>query len=85
MPREDKLTDLDELAGETMSKFLDKYVREPLNRLIAEETTQPLADMIARDGTDSISIFIGGEELRIHRNVEPTCDNGDELPSDATD
>lgn len=73
---------LDDLAGATMSKFLDKYIREPLNRLIAEETAQPLPDLTAKDHGSSLSIFIGNEELRIQRHEEPTCAGPDELSTD---
>jgi hypothetical protein len=74
---------LDSLAGKTMSKFLDRYVREPLNRMIAEETPHPLPDMVARDHGNSLSIFIGDEELRIQRHEEPSSAGSDELPPDS--
>lgn len=76
---------LDELAGETMAKFLDQYIREPLNRLIAEETVQPLPELTARDHGGTLSIIIGDEELRIERHIEATADDGDELPDDVAE
>jgi len=76
---------LDDLAGATMAKFLNQYIREPLNRLIAEETEQPLPELTARDQGNVLSILIGGEELRIERHVDATDDDGDELPGDVTD
>lgn len=76
---------LDDLAGATMAKFLNVYIHEPLNLLIAGETVQPLPELTARDQGDTLSILIGGEELRIERHVEATNDDGDELPDDVTE
>ncbi len=76
---------LDGLAGVTMAKFLDTYIREPLNRLIAEDTKLPLPELKARDLGDTLSILIGGEELRIERHVEVTDVDGDELPDDVSE
>jgi hypothetical protein len=75
---------LDDLAGETMASFLNRYIREPLDRLIAEGTEQPLPELTARDQGNSVSILIGGEELRIERQVEVTDKGGDEMPGDVT-
>ena len=76
---------LDDLAGATMAKFLNRYIREPLNRLIAEEPGRPLPELRAQDQGGFLSIQIGGEELRIERHVEPTADGGDDLPDDVTE
>jgi len=78
----DAWSHLDSLAGKTMARFLDIYVRAPLARLLADAPEPPLAELTARDDGRSISIIVAGEELRIARTPKPTDDNGDELPED---
>jgi hypothetical protein len=73
---------LEGLAGRTMSRFLERYVRGPINQLIAEAPEQPLPEITARDYGNAISILISGEEIRIQRRVEPSNEGGDELPED---
>ena len=76
---------LDDLAGDTMAKFLNQYIRTPLNGLIDNESKQPLPELVARDYGDTLLLLIGGEELRIERHIEVTSDDGDELPDDVND
>ncbi|MDP9174705.1 MAG: restriction endonuclease [Planctomycetota bacterium] len=73
---------LESLAGATMARFLDIYVRAPLARLLAEAPDSPLPEMTARDFGSSISIIVDGEELRIVRAPKVTDDDGDKLPDD---
>lgn len=58
---------LEGLAGDTMSRFLDKYVRLPMGELLAMVTDR-LESLEARMVDDEIHIISGGEMLRIHRS-----------------
>jgi len=76
---------LNALAGRTMAKFLEKYVRAPIDQLVREATDQ-LPEMVATMDDASISITIGGEVLHIDRTPEPSeQDDSDEIPADADD
>lgn len=76
-------THLESLAGQTMARFLDIYVRTPLARLLEDASELPLPEISARDYGTAISITVAGEELRIERAPVPTDDGADELPDDA--
>ncbi len=76
---------LDELAGTTMSRFLEKYVRAPLQDLLTKASDQ-LPELTARHGDSFIDIRVGGELLRIERSgVSYFDDESDEMPDDAVD
>ena len=76
---------LNSLAGPTMSRFLEKYVRGPLDRLIAEASDK-LPEISARMDDDGVSIRIGDEVLHIDRQPgEVNGAEGDELPEDVAD
>jgi hypothetical protein len=76
---------LDELAGRTMSQFLDKYVRIPMNQIL-QEANDPLLDFTARLNPDSISLIIGDETLHIPRPSSlPEDDDQNALPEDVSD
>jgi len=76
---------LDDLAGPTMSIFLDKYVRGPLDRLISE-APQELPMLIATMTDENVNISIGEETLQIARRTSRTEENHhDEAPEDAED
>jgi len=74
---------LEDLAGPTMSKFLDRYVRFPLQELL-KEAGKSLRPFSARMADDTIFLTIGSEELVIEREPS-TVDSvdGDEIPEDA--
>jgi len=74
---------LDDLAGPTMSRFLETYVRAPLDRLLSEAPTV-LPELVARVQGDGLVLVVDGEELLIHRQGEAS-ENGerDETPDDA--
>jgi len=75
---------LAEVAGETMSRFLDKYVRTPIQDLLVNVRDQ-LPDFAARHVEDSIEILIGGECFRIERSSSPEQTESDPMPPDAAD
>ena len=79
---------LDNLAGPTMSLFLEKYVRGPIEKLIQDAPTT-LPTLIARMNNNHICVSIGNETLNILRhedaNIEGTNDSspddiGDNFP-----
>lgn len=76
---------LDDLAGETMSRFLDNYVRGPIAKII-EETECHLLSMTLTQTKTHINIQIGSETLHIERAEEAIGqDTHDESPPDAED
>jgi hypothetical protein len=76
---------LESLAGATMSRFLDMYVRAPINDLI-NQVPDPLPDMLATMEAGHIAIKIGRETLYIDRSAVPEPDgDGDDMPEDAGD
>ncbi|MEX0804132.1 MAG: restriction endonuclease [Candidatus Binatia bacterium] len=76
---------LDSLAGPTMSRFLEKYIRGPIDRLI-REAPQKLPRLIATMSDETIEITIGNENLRIVRRASEIEDNHhDEPPDDIGD
>jgi hypothetical protein len=76
---------LDELAGPTMARFLESYVRSPIDRLLTE-APDPLPELIARMQDGGIALVIAGETLWISRRQgqpEQPDDDRDETPEDA--
>lgn len=76
---------LDDLAGATMAKFLDKYVREPLDQLLREVPIQ-LPRLTAEVHAEHIKICVGEESITIRRtpDAEAALEN-DEMPEDDPD
>lgn len=76
---------LEVVAGPTMAKFLDKYVRDPLKQLLKEvPSTLPklTAEMLGKD----IRISVGNESMTIQRTPRAElASEEDEMPDDATD
>lgn len=76
---------LEASAGETMSVFLEKYVRGPLQTMLAEADAD-LLDLRAITRAGMIEIHIGGETLRIERTTGVSDEtDADEMPEDADD
>jgi len=57
---------LQELAGATMARFLEKYVHEPLQSMLAEEPAR-LPDLLLGLGSDRLTVRLGDEEFSIRR------------------
>ncbi len=74
---------LDELAGPTMSTFLETYVRKPISDLL-ERASDDLPDLRARYSREAIDLEIAGDVLHIvrERNAE-LADGDDPMPNDA--
>jgi hypothetical protein len=82
---EEAWTHLESLAGDTMAKFIERYVRGPIQMLLAEGE-QPMLDLRAVSEGNFIDIALGNECLHILRSApEPTDDLADAMPSDAAD
>lgn len=82
---EDAWRHLEEAAGATMSRFLEKYVRTPIQDLLSKASDR-LPELRARCGESSIDIWVGGEQLHISRSVaDGISSDADEMPDDADD
>lgn len=76
---------LDSLAGKTMSRFLDKYVRGPIGQLI-HEAPEVLPKMTASMSGGNVVIRIGNEALRIARKpIMPDEEESQESADDDTE
>lgn len=75
---------LDDMAGSTMARFLENYVRGPIDSLLAE-ASQTLPDICLSLADHTISISLGNEKLVISRTPDEASDVTDELPDDADD
>ncbi len=76
---------LDELAGNTMSKFLENYVRTPIHDLLTKVSAR-LPNLSASWSEDVIAIEIGGELLQIERDTGGLDESDEEeMPDDADD
>lgn len=75
---------LDEAAGDTMSVFLDRYVRRPMQSLL-DEAPERLPDLTASMASDSITIRVGDDELRIVREAVSSEECEERLPDDVDD
>jgi hypothetical protein len=73
---------LDQLAGKTMSRFLDTYVRAPIQDLLKNAGDQ-LPELLATWSGDAINIRVGKESLHIDRKAGPPVDGEPEtMPED---
>jgi hypothetical protein len=74
---------LEEKAGATMAKFLEKYVRVPLQSLLKEAPEQ-LPDLLVQATGGNITFTVGDEKLAIRRRPKTELATGeDELPADS--
>lgn len=78
-------THLDNMAGPTMSRFLENYVRGPIESLLAE-ANHALPDLCMSLADHTITISLGDDKLVIARTPEGVSDDEhDEAPEDADD
>lgn len=76
---QDAWAHLEDLAGATMARFLERYVHNPLQVLLAEEPTQ-LPDLRLAMGDEHLTVCVGDEEFSIAR--VRTGEDEDPTPSD---
>ena len=77
---------LEEMAGATISTFLEKYVRGPLEDLLnAAPERDSLPDMLVQQANGAIHIRIGEEELVIPRPVPENLLEVDETEDETED
>jgi hypothetical protein len=82
---EDAWTHLESLAGPTMSKFIERYVRGPIQTLLAQGE-KPLLELRAVFEQNAVDIALGNEHLHILRSTPAATDDAeDPMPSDADD
>jgi hypothetical protein len=82
---EDAWRHLDEVAGATMARFLDIYVKSPIQDLLNQNCDE-LPEFVARFGGSFIDISVDGEVLHIERVPENNSDVvSDEMPDDVAD
>lgn len=73
------------VAGTTMAKFLEKYVRAPLTNLLDQEPEQ-LLPFSSKVAGNTITLAVGDELLTIERLPAPeAAPEEDQMPADVTD
>jgi len=75
---------LEGLAGPTMARFLETYVRAPIEALLLEASDE-LPDLSLAMTAGSIVVSVAGERLVIERQPNGSEDDYGELPDDAAD
>lgn len=74
---------LESLAGRTMSRFLELYVRGPIDDLL-DKAGDRLLDFSAKCNEESIDLNIGDEVLHVVREPDAAAETDeDPIPSDA--
>lgn len=68
---------LEELAGPTMARFLERYVHVPLHALLAEQPSE-LPDLGLAMGPELLTVRVGEEEFSVPR--APQVEDDDEVP-----
>lgn len=75
---------LESLAGATMSKFLELYVRGPIDAILTH-APDVLPDLTLSMTGNDISLSVGAEQLKIPRTPRETEEEQDQLPEDGAD
>lgn len=73
------------LAGDTMARFLERYIHEPLQALLDATTTGPeLPELVLRMDSRDVHISVEGESFALTRTPAPSeYANNDAIPEDA--
>jgi hypothetical protein len=77
---------LQQTAGTTMARFLEKYVHDPFESLLAE-VPATLPDLVLTMDDEAVSITVGGEVHVTKRSAPEAAhgDSDDDLPEDVED
>ena len=77
---------LEELAGSTMSRFIDGYIRAPIQDLLVRGVDR-MPDLIARETRGAIELTVGADTLTITREARESrlAETSDSLPADSDD
>lgn len=82
---QDAWNHLDEVAGPTMARFIDHYVKRPIEEMLSQATKYPPA-LSAEWSEESVTLRVGESLLHIDRyNASPSEVEDDEMPDDVTD
>jgi hypothetical protein len=71
---------LESVAGKTMSRFIERYVRDPMKALLSEVPSDGLPDLTLSMSRTELCINVGGEESKIRRASSCQQDIGSEEP-----
>ena len=72
---------LNDLAGPTMGKFLDRYVHMPMRKVI-ENAAESLPPLTIRMEANNIAVNIGDESFTICRSDDYSSSGTNHLPDD---
>jgi len=82
---QDAWNHLDDVAGPTMARFIDHYVKRPIEEMLSQATKYPPA-LSAEWSEESVTLRVGESLLHIDRyNVAPSEVEDDEMPDDVAD
>lgn len=82
---DDAWAHLEKEAGQTMARFIERYVREPLDSLLREAPTDLLPSLGFEMESSSIRIRVGEEAFVIRRGEEIQTSDATALPEDVDD
>ncbi len=82
---QDAWNHLDEVAGPTMARFIDRYVKRPIEDMLSQATKYPPA-LSAEWSEECVTLRVGESLLQIDRyNAAPSDVEDDEMPDDIAD
>jgi len=82
---QDAWNHLDEVAGPTMARFIDRYVKKPIEEMLSQAMKYPPA-LSAEWSEESVTLRVGESLLHIERySAMPSDVDDDEMPDDVTD
>jgi len=77
---EDAWAHLEEEAGDTMGRFIEKYIRAPLDDLL-DKTPSDLPELRLRLQSDRVDLYVGATHWNVLRNGSDQS-SSDEIPDD---
>jgi hypothetical protein len=76
---------LESMAGDTMSVFLEKYVRAPIAAVLNEVKERPLDSLQLVQKNDGIEIHVGKDVFPIKRSIQSEQAEEEDFPEDIED